>query len=119
MPSQRDTFVSSWVKARADRRPSEYLARLLQAFGEAQETTHWTDAPIQRLKPGTLLESLSERELEVLHLMPAGATNNDIAQQLYVSLGTVKKHANNILSKLGVHSRTQAVATARALGPLK
>jgi LuxR family maltose regulon positive regulatory protein len=59
---------------------------------------------------------LSERELEVLRLIADGFSNAEIAQRLVIALGTVKRHINNIYGKLGVQSRTQAVARARELG---
>jgi LuxR family maltose regulon positive regulatory protein len=65
-----------------------------------------------------LIEPLSERELEVLGLIAAGLSNREIAQELYIAVGTVKRHTNHIYGKLGVHSRTQAVARARELGLL-
>jgi LuxR family maltose regulon positive regulatory protein len=58
---------------------------------------------------------LSERELEGLRLVSAGLSNQAIAQQLVVALSTVKKHINNIFTKLGLQSRTQALARAREL----
>lgn len=64
------------------------------------------------------LEPLSERELEVLQLIAAGLNNPQIAEQLFLTLNTVKTHTRNIYGKLDVHSRTQAVARARALGLL-
>ncbi len=63
-----------------------------------------------------LFEPLTERELEVLRLVAAGTSNRAIAAQLIVTLGTVKKHLNNIFGKLDVQSRTQAIARARELG---
>ncbi len=66
----------------------------------------------------TLIEPLSQRELEVLQLMALGKTNQEIALQLIVSVGTVKAHAANIFRKLDVANRTQAVAKARRLGIL-
>jgi len=63
-------------------------------------------------------EPLTERELEVLRLVAAGTSNRAIAAQLIVTLGTVKKHLNNIFGKLHVESRTQALARARELGLL-
>ncbi|MGV8919519.1 MAG: LuxR C-terminal-related transcriptional regulator [Pseudomonas sp.] len=59
---------------------------------------------------------LSHRELEVLKLIAQGSSNLQIAEQLFISLHTVKTHARRIHSKLGVERRTQAVARAKALG---
>lgn len=65
-----------------------------------------------------LIEPLSQRELEILDLIGEGLSNQEIAERLVVTLHTVKKHSSNIYSKLGVGSRTQAVAQARQLGLL-
>ena len=59
---------------------------------------------------------LTERELEVLRLMAAGKSNREIGADLFITEGTVKAHVNNILSKLGVSDRTQAVTTALKRG---
>jgi len=59
---------------------------------------------------------LSSRELEVLGLIAQGNSNQQIAEQLFISLHTVKTHARRIHSKLGVERRTQAVAMAKKLG---
>jgi DNA-binding CsgD family transcriptional regulator len=67
---------------------------------------------------GTLPTSeniLSKRETAVLQLIAAGKSNQEIAQELVVALSTVKTHLNNLYSKLGVHSRTQAIARAKEL----
>jgi LuxR family maltose regulon positive regulatory protein len=61
---------------------------------------------------------LSERELEVLRLIAAGLSNREIAEELYIAVGTVKRHINHIYGKLGVHSRTQALVRARELNLL-
>ena len=65
-----------------------------------------------------LVEPLSKRETEVLALIAEGRTNQEIAQELVLSLYTVKSHARHIFSKLGVKNRTEAVAKARLLGLL-
>ena len=59
--------------------------------------------------------ALTQRESEVLALIAKGFSNREIAQQLVVGLSTVKKHLNNLYAKLGVNSRTQAIAQARHL----
>jgi LuxR family maltose regulon positive regulatory protein len=61
---------------------------------------------------------LSERELEVLQLIAAGKSNSRIAQELFVTAGTVKTHIRNIYRKLDAHSRTQALVRARELNLL-
>ncbi len=63
-----------------------------------------------------LIEPLSERELEILQIVATGASNKEIASQLYIAEGTVKNHLTNILGKLGVRDRTQAALKARELG---
>ena len=62
-----------------------------------------------------LVEPLSERELEVLRLVADGLSNREIADALILAVGTVKAHVHNIYGKLGVQSRTQAVARAREI----
>ena len=62
-----------------------------------------------------LVEALSPRELEVLSLIEAGCSNQDIAARLVISVKTVKRHTSNIFGKLGVKNRTQAVSLAREL----
>lgn len=63
-------------------------------------------------------EILSERELEVLTLIAAGLSNQEISDKLFISLNTVRTHTKNINVKLNVHSRTQAVKRAKELGLL-
>ena len=62
------------------------------------------------------LAGLTPRELEVLGLLVEGRSNRQIAEQLFISGKTASVHVTNILAKLGVHSRLEAVATARRLG---
>ncbi len=64
------------------------------------------------------IESLTERELEVLQLIAQGDSNQEIARRLVVSLATVKTHVNHVFAKLGAESRVQVVARARAVGLL-
>lgn len=63
-----------------------------------------------------LIEPLTNRENEVMHLLASGLTNKDIAQRLGISDHTVKFHVNGILGKLGVETRTEAVVQAAKLG---
>jgi DNA-binding NarL/FixJ family response regulator len=62
------------------------------------------------------IEQLTEREREILTLVARGASNRQIAENLYLTEGTVKNHMSNILSKLGVRDRTQAALKAKELG---
>ncbi len=65
-----------------------------------------------------LIDPLTDRELEILKLIAGGYTNKDIAEELYISVGTSKWHIYNIYSKLAVNKRTQAVDKGRKLGLL-
>jgi LuxR family maltose regulon positive regulatory protein len=94
----------------------DYARRLLSEFPVAEpEQTGLSKTQALRHE---LIEPLSERELEVLQLIAAGLTNPEIASRLFLALNTVKVHTRNIYGKLGVNSRTQAVARARAWGIL-
>jgi LuxR family maltose regulon positive regulatory protein len=92
-------------------RVPDYVALLLSAFGAPNISATTPPAPTSY----PLQEPLTAREHEVLQLLAAGASNSEIARNLVLSLGTVKKHVSNICGKLGVQSRTQAIAKARAL----
>ena len=65
-----------------------------------------------------VLERLTTRELEVLHLVARGSQNREIAERLRVSIKTVEFHLGNILGKLGARSRTEAVMRAWQAGVL-
>jgi ATP/maltotriose-dependent transcriptional regulator MalT len=65
-----------------------------------------------------LIEPLTDRELEVLHLIVQGLSNPTIAEQLFISVGTVKAHTNRIYGKLGVTNRVEAVIKAQELSLL-
>jgi DNA-binding CsgD family transcriptional regulator len=66
-----------------------------------------------------LEDPLSERELEVLTLVASGRTNAEIAKDLFVALGTVKSHVNNIYRKLNAGNRAEAVTQAREMNLLR
>jgi ATP/maltotriose-dependent transcriptional regulator MalT len=83
--------------------------RLLEAIG----TTEAVNPP----EPlASVQNRLSQREIEVLELVALGNSNQQIADQLFISLHTVKTHARRINGKLGVERRTQAVAKAKVMG---
>ena len=90
-----------------------YIRKLLAAFSRV--TTPRLADRIDQETVQPLVESLSERELEVLQRIAAGMSNQEIAQEFVVSVGTIKTHINNLYGKLSVHSRTQAIVRAREL----
>ncbi|MFW6097721.1 MAG: response regulator transcription factor, partial [Chloroflexota bacterium] len=87
------------------------LETLVQALDAEFGGRDVLEPPTPTVAPA--VEALSERELEVLQLVAEGLSNKEIAERLTVTVGTVKKHLNNIFGKLQVKSRTQAVARAR------
>ncbi|MCP4537495.1 MAG: response regulator transcription factor, partial [Chloroflexi bacterium] len=88
-----------------------YLDSLLHAcraaFGEPTRT-----------QPGEMLDPLTPRELEITRLICKGYSNPEIASELMVTVNTIKKHTSNIYGKMGVRSRTQAIARAHQLNLL-
>jgi ATP/maltotriose-dependent transcriptional regulator MalT len=90
-----------------------YLAELAPDWSPGISTSLVRASAFARLR-----EPVSEREREVLHLVAAGLSNQQIARRLVVTPGTVKKHLEHIYTKLDVHSRTAALAKARSLNLL-
>jgi len=92
-----------------------HVQRLLDAYpASGQEREPYSSQP----EDEDWVEPLSEREIEILTLIAEGLTNQEIAAKVYLSPNTVKVHTRNIYRKLGVNSRTQALAKARTLGVL-
>ncbi len=92
----------------------DYTGKLLavvEADARMRENTSSLPPPAQRM-----FEPLSPRELEVLHLMAAGLSNQEMCERLFLALSTVKGHNRTIFGKLAVQRRTEAVARARELG---
>jgi len=110
--------------------PSEQLAEAIRAAAHGKafihpsvtrkvltELTRLTERErVRRDQP--LPEPLSQREMKVLVLLAEGLSNREIADRLYIAPGTAKNHVSNILSKLNVRDRTQAVLRAKELGLL-
>ncbi len=96
----------SWVGA--------YLDELLSSFGFAEDSSQPLVKGFRSVQGG-FIEPLSDREVEVLRMVAAGKTNQEIASELFLAVGTVKRHLNNIFGKLGVQNRTACVAKAREI----
>jgi LuxR family maltose regulon positive regulatory protein len=113
-----DEGASMWALLRdlrprlTDVRARDYIDALLSAF----DVSAFSDAHIATASQTSLstpVDALTARELEVLQLVAQGLSDREIAERLVVVAGTIKRHLNSIYSKLGVHSRTQALARAR------
>lgn len=92
---------------------------LSASTGVNQQLLAYLPLPVARpVADPVVAEQLSSRELAVLRLIASGCSNQEISEQLFISLHTVKTHASHINSKLGVERRTQAVARAKGLGLL-
>jgi LuxR family transcriptional regulator, maltose regulon positive regulatory protein len=100
-------MVRLLTEARSRQVMTEYVKTLLAAC-DALPDDHASGR-------GALAEPLTSREMEIVALLAAGLTNQEIAEQLMIARETVKKHSGNIYSKLGVRRRTEAAARAREL----
>ena len=89
-------------------------AILASALALALSST--SSQPIAAQAPPAALETLTERETDVLRLLAQGKANKEIAAALFIGENTVKTHVSSILVKLGVQSRTQAALYARQIG---
>jgi DNA-binding NarL/FixJ family response regulator len=101
--------------------PSEELAVAIHAVhkgytqlgpGIVKKLLVKSPLPPAKPLPPPVLQELTPRELEILHLIASGANNREIAQQLFISEGTVKNHVTNILNRLNLRDRTQAAIFA-------
>ena len=131
MLSLLSTLLAQDPSACATSVPAQYVQRLLTLSGTVPPDSSgpWGAA----LSDGTLAqrphenglqahpsqlangEPLSARELEVLHLIAAGLSNQEITERLVIAMSTLKTHINHLYAKLAVRSRTQAIVQARAL----
>ena len=108
--------------------PSEKLVEAIRAAARGEsflqpsvaakvvaEFARLSDQAVPR-RSSSLVEPLSERELEILCIVASGASNKEVAARLFIAEGTVKNHVTNILGKLGVRDRLQAALKAKELG---
>ena len=97
----------------------DFIHNLIDDYKKEIPISHYIKSRIlvtdQGLNNAILYERLSEREVEVLNLIARGLSNVDIAECLFISIGTVKWHINQIFSKLNVKNRTQATLRAHEL----
>jgi DNA-binding NarL/FixJ family response regulator len=100
----------------------DIASKVFSAFTLPSTSTHPANFPAKSastptyIDPAPNVEALTEREREILSLVVRGASNRQIAENLYLTEGTVKNHMSNILGKLGVRDRTQAAIKAKELG---
>lgn len=115
LPPGSSAFAEHLLSAfRSEVLPLLDISRTL-AENQAERIGQPVQAGFKQANAG-LIEPLTGRELEVLQMLAAGLSNAEIAQQLYLSVNTMKAHTQNIYSKLDAHSRVQAVNKARELG---
>ena len=121
--------LSRAAQMRGAMREAKILAEEALKIAQKIRSTNWTsritifleDLPMLPTKTeidveSPLVEPLTEREMDVLRLAAEGATNQEIAGKLFISVGTVKSHLNHIFAKLGARHRTEAISIAHKLG---
>ncbi len=94
----------------------EYAGRLLSAFEVERKGIGEETLPFAAPVSGSLIEALSQRELDILRLFKTELSGPEIAQELFIALSTVRTHTKSIYSKLNVNSRRGAVKRAIELG---
>ncbi len=107
-------LLAEWLHQPSDGHLLEYANMLLTQF--QAEGEHVVKKLENHSRTEVLVEPLTPREVEVLQLICAGDSNQSIADKLFISLQTVKKHTGNIFGKLGVTSRAQAMVKGHQLG---
>lgn len=101
------TCLGIWIALKLTK-PSAKIVRQENNLSQKSDCFKCNDSLIIQL-------GISKRELEVLQLMAQGLSNQEIAEQLFVSLNTIKTHISNLFTKLEVKRRTQAVELAKKL----
>lgn len=90
--------------------------RMLEMFGSELPTANEAEEEYEEASPNEMLADLTSREMEVLKLIAQGLSNQEIADKLFLSTTTIKTHVGNVLMKLGVRDRVQAVIFAYESG---
>jgi NarL family two-component system response regulator LiaR len=108
------TFLGIWLAKKLTRPKTEVIKEMVVV---EKEVTVYRQAHEPFLADAKTISRLgiSQREMEVLRLMAAGSTNQEIADQLFVSLNTIKTHTSRLFEKLDVKRRTQAIEKAKRL----
>jgi len=114
----RPEELTDAVRAAAEGKAMLHSPVATRVVQEMRENLGSEEPTIRKKAQQPLAEPLSERETEVLDLIASGLTNREIADRLFIAVGTVKRHINNIYGKLEVHHRAEAIARARKLGLL-
>lgn len=102
------TALGIWLANRLTRPKTETVVVEKEIYIRHNDTFTVNESMIRELQ-------ISKRELEILHLLAKGLSNDEIAEQLFVSLSTIKTHNQRIFDKLDVRRRTQAVEKAKRL----
>jgi len=108
------TFLGIWLAKKLTRPRTEVIKEMVVV---EKEVTVYRQAHQPFLPDNEMIARLgiSQREMEVLQLVASGATNQQIADQLFVSLNTIKTHTSRLFEKLDVQRRTQAIEKAKRL----
>lgn len=108
------TFIGMWLATKLTPPKTQIIKEKVLVEKEVPAYRQ----PYEAFQPNAAIiekSGLSPREIEVLQLMATGATNQEIADRLFVSLNTIKTHTSRIFEKLDVKRRTQAIEKARKL----
>ena len=108
-------LVLQELRRAAPEQAPQFLGTVLAGFSGRGRRSR-PESPHEEALGEPMLEPLTGREAEVLHLLDQGLSNREIAARLFLSEGTVKTHTHRLYRKLGVQSRTSALARARELG---
>ncbi len=112
------TLLATLRDQQRKRGPTPYLDAVLASLPAEMSMREGRPEHASQQRPQPMLDPLRERELDVLQLFAQGASDQDIAEALVITVDTVKRHVSNILGKLEANNRLQAVVRARSLGLL-